>query len=193
MAKQPEITLESLGLNADALAERLVDRLAETVLTSVSYDEDGDEFRGKNALSRKLEALVQQRIDQSVNEIAEKHLLPRVAEMVENVTFQQTNEWGEAKKPPLTFREYLVTQAERWMSEPVDYEGKPKGRDSFGWHASNTRVAHMVHQHLDHHIHTAMAAALKDANSKIAGGIEAAVKMQLQEVLGKLKVDVKTK
>ena len=36
-----ELTLESLGLDQDSLATKLVDRLAQNMLTSIGYDADG--------------------------------------------------------------------------------------------------------------------------------------------------------
>ena len=68
-----------------------------------------------------------------------------------------------------------------------------KGDNSYNWSAKQTRIVHLVHQHLQYSIENAMKEALKIANSAIVGGIEGAVKLKLAEVAAALKIDVKTR
>lgn len=190
MAK--EITLESLGLDEDALVEKLVDRIAGNVLQSLRYDEDGDEWFGDSPVAQKLNRMVKDRLDAVVVEMGNKHVLPRVNEMVEGLVLQGTNRWGEKVGKPVTFKEYLCQRAEAYMKEEVDYNGKPKGTDSFSWRAKSTRVAYMIDKHLHYSIENAMQDAFKQANNSIAEGLEEATKKAINEVTGKLKVSVKT-
>lgn len=187
-----EITLESLGLSQDTLAQKLVDRIAENLLTNLGYDEDGSEWRGDSPFAKKLDKLVKDRLDQIVNEMAEKHVLPKVNELVENMVLQETNKWGEKRGKPVTFKEYLVQRAEAWMVEQVNYDGKPKGSYSYSWTAASTRVGHMIHKHLHYEIERAMKEAMASANSAIAKGLYEAVRIQINAVAAKLKVEVKS-
>ena len=194
MATNGELTLESLGLDQDALATKLVDRLAANMLTSIGYDEDGDEWFGTSPFAKKLNDMVKARLDQVVNDLADKHVLPRVNEMVESLVLQQTNSWGEKVGKPVTFIEYLTQRADAYMQEPLNYNGKTKAEESsYNWSKSTTRVAYMVDRHLHYSIQTAMENALKTANSSIVNGLQDAVKTALAEVHSKLKVEVKTK
>ena len=68
----------------------------------------------------------------------------------------------------LTFAEYLVHRAERYIAEEVDYQGKPKSVDSYQWRAHSTRIVHMIHEHLNFRISSAIEGAMKDANKSIA-------------------------
>lgn len=188
-----ELTLESLGLDQNKLAEKLVDRLAQNMLTSIGYDEDGDEWFGTSPFAKKLNSMVTARLDKIVNELADKHVLPRVNEMVEGLVLQQTNQWGEKVGKPVTFIEYLTQRADAWMREEVNYDGKTKGQDSFSWRKSGTRVEYLIDKHLQYSIETAMKAALSEANKSIIGGIEQAVRIKLGEVAEKLKVNVAVK
>lgn len=188
-----ELTLESLGLDQNKLAEKLVDRLAQNMLTSIGYDEDGDEWFGTSPFAKKLNSMVTARLDKIVNELADKHVLPRVNEMVEGLVLQQTNQWGEKVGKPVTFIEYLTQRADAWMREEVNYDGKTKGQDSFSWRKSGTRVEYLIDKHLQYSIETAMKAALSEANKSIIGGLEQAVRIKLGEVAEKLKVNVATK
>lgn len=187
-----ELTLEQLGLSQDALADKLVDKLAHNLMTSLHYNEDADEWYGDSAFAHKLNKLVKDRLDKIVTELADRHVLPKVNDIVENMVLTETNRWGEKTGKSVTFKEYLVQRAEAYMQEDVDYQGKPRGTDSFSWTKRSTRVAYMIHQHLHYEIEAAMKKALADVNSAVANGLHEATKTAINQVTSKLKVDVKT-
>lgn len=188
-----ELTLESIGLDQDKLAEKLVDRLAQNMLTSIGYDENGDDWFGASPFAGKLDKMVKARLDQIVTELADKHVLPRVNEIVEGLVLQQTNQWGEKVGKTVTFIEYLTQRADAYMQEDVSYEGKTKGESGgFSWSKRSTRVAYMIDKHLHYSIEQAMKAALANVNTSIAKGLEEATKTAIREVTGKLKVKVDT-
>lgn len=189
-----QITLESLGLTQDDIQERVIERLCEQVLSGKGWDEDGNEFYQDSKFKQQLDERIKKQVEENINAIAAKHVLPNVAQFVENLTLQETNKWGEKKGEKVTFVEYLVQRAEAYIQEQVDYDGKGKGeKDSYNWSARTTRIAYLVHQHLHYHIETAMKQALATANGAIVGGLEAAVKAALQQALAGLKVGVQTK
>lgn len=187
-----ELTLESLGLTRDEILDRVVGRIADSVMASWSVGEDVDEpTLDKTPFAEHLERKVLERVDAAVADIAGRHVLPNVASYVETLCLQQTNKWGEKKGAPVTFVEYLVARADAYLREEVNYDGKAKVEDSYSWKASGTRIAYLVNKHLQYSIQSAMEVALKTANSAIAGGIEEAVKIKLGEVLSSLKVKAK--
>ena len=182
-----ELTLESLGLNASDLQERLIDALCERVLsTVVVYGDDGDGFE-KSKFGKHLDGVIKARIDADVAAIAEAHVLPKVSEIIEGFCIQKTNEYGEPRGEKLTFVEYLIKRADEYMQEPVNHAGKTKAEDSYSWSKNTTRISYMINSHLQYSIKTAMEQAMKQANSSIAVGLEQAVKISLQQVLAKLK------
>jgi hypothetical protein len=189
------ISIESLGISKDELVGKLLDRLVEDFTTEPTWDEDGSVSLTKNTMAKQITAQIKMHIDQTVQKLGEKHVLPRVTEIVEGLVIQQTNQWGEKTGAPVTFIEYLTSRADHYMREDVDYEGKTKSeaRDNYGWRKTGTRVSFMIDKHLHNHIETAMKAALADANSSISGGLLGAVKIALANATEKLKVDVKTK
>lgn len=187
-----ELTLEALGLNSEALTDKLVDRLAERLLETSGYNELSGEWAGEGAMAKRINALVKDRIDTAVTAIADNHIQPLVATLIEGAIFQPTNEWGEPKKPPMTFKEYLAHKSENWLREEVNHKGMTREQDSYSWSKSNTRIGFMVHQHLDYHIKDALTKAFTSLNAQVAGGLEEAVKMQLAGVLKGISVDVKT-
>lgn len=188
------ITLESLGFTKEELQERVIEQLCSTLLSGKTYDEDGNEEYEDSQFKRKLEERLKAHINERINAIAETHVLPNVTSMIENLTLQTTNSWGEKQGKPVTFIEYLVQRAEAYIQEDVSYDGKSKSEaGGYSWSKNTTRITYLVNSHLQYSIATAMKKALETANSAIAGGIEKAVKIQLEQIVNGLKVAVTTK
>lgn len=188
------ITLESLGLTQEALADRVVAKIAEGMMTGVHYNEDGDEYFDDSAFMRTLNQKVQAMLDAKVNEIGEKYVLPKVTAMVENLVLQETNRWGEKTGQPVTFIEYMVGRAEAYMTEKVNYEGKGKNEvGGYSFSPTQTRITHLVEKHLHYSIDTAMKAALNDATTNIAKGINETVRLKLNEAVAGFKVTTAVK
>jgi hypothetical protein len=171
-----------LGISQAELREQVIERAAEKVKESMT---DGYHSR--------LDTVVQEATDKAIKTYIEKTLVPLLQKNIEDVTFQATNQWGEKRGEKLTFREYLVQRAEAWIREEVNYEGKPKGTDSYSWRAHQTRIAHMIHQHLHYSIENAVKEMLKKANEHIVGGIEQTVKAKLAEIQTALTVKTSVK
>lgn len=188
-------SLEALGITPEELINRIVDKATGDLLTSVSYNYDNDEeFTTQSTLAKKLDKKIKDHIDAKVSELADKHILPRVTEMIENITIAKTNTWGERTGEKYTFIEYLTKCAENYMTAEVNYEGKTKDQTSgYSFTKSGTRVAVMIDKHLHYSIETAMKNALAQANSTIATGLQGAVKIALENATEKLKVAVTTK
>lgn len=187
------ISFEALGISKEDLTEKLLDRLVEEFTTEPVWDENGTEDRRRSTMSAAITKQIQAHIDATVTRLGEEHVMPRVTEIIEGLVLNATNQWGEKTGKGVTFIEYLTQRAEAFMREDVNYEGKPRGGDSYSWTKHSTRVAYMIDKHLQHSIQTAMVKALADANSSIAEGLMGAVKHSLGQALDKLKVEVKTK
>jgi hypothetical protein len=186
-------TLEALGFTKDEIFQRVVDTIVRDLTQSRCEDEDGEVWFGESEFKRGLDKAVQARIDAEVVKTADQHIAPRIAELIDGVTFQQTNQWGEKRGEPMTFIEYLVERAEAYMTEPVNYEGKPRGTDSYSWTAKGTRVTYMIDKHLHYSIETAMKQALSEANAAIGKGLNEAVKVAIGNLTVQMKTEVKTR
>lgn len=190
------IDLQALGFTQEELQDRVIDQIVERVLTGAYFDEDGDEVLRSSKFAGELNKRIKSMIDAKVDAIANEHVLPGVHSYIENITLQKTTSWGEKEGKPFTFIEYLIHRAEVFMKEDVDGEGRTAAecsQRSHSFYKRGTRVVQMIDKHLSDSIKTAMEKALADANSQIANGITHAVKTNLNEILGKLKVAVTTK
>jgi phage terminase small subunit len=184
------IDLQALGFTKEELQERVIDQIVERVLTGVYFDEEGDEGIRDSRFKQELDKRVKARIDDTINALAEKHVLPNVAQYIENLTIQQTNQWGEKTGASVTFVEYLVGRAKAYMQEEVNASGKTREEDSYGFHVKQTRITYMIHQHLHHSIETAMKDSMKLATGEIARGIHETTRHKLNEIAASLKVTV---
>jgi hypothetical protein len=186
------LDIESLGFTKEELQERVIDRICKDLLQSIEYDEDGGEYPTSSQFKDAIDRRVKERIEENINAIAEKHVLPNVSNYIENLSLQETTKWGEKRGEPVTFLEYLAQRAEAYMQEKVSYDGKSKGEaGGYSWSGTQTRLTYLVEKHLHYSIETAMKNALAIANSAIATGIQETVKLKLAEVSQALKVNVK--
>lgn len=190
-------TLQLLGLTLEELQERAVKRIVRDVMRTGSADDEGEWHERRSEFADAIQTRSREAIDDAVRALAEKHVLPKVQEQIENVILQRTSKWGEPDAAPISFIEYLVQRAEHYIKEPVDYEGKAEGesrRSSINRNRNETtRIAYMIDKHLQYSITTAMEKALESANKTIVEGIEQAVKMRLVEVSKRLNVKVEVK
>lgn len=185
--------LEELGLSQRELQDRVIEKLCEHLLRAEHYDEDGETWLHDSAFQRELDKRIKTRVEDTINAIAEKHILPNVSSYIENLTLQETNQWGEKKGEPVTFIEYLIERANNYMLEKVDHNGKAKADSGgFSWSGKQTRITYMIHEHLQYSISTAMQQALKSANANIVKGLEKTCREKLAEIANQMKVTVKT-
>lgn len=189
------IDLQTLGFSQEELQERVVERICDQLLTSMDYNPDSDEEQPvASRFQNAVKDLIKKRIDTTIAALAERYVLPNVAQYIEDLTIQQTNEWGEKRGAPVTFIEYLVQRAQAYMREEVNHDGKAKGEsDSYGWSGSKqTRITYLIHKHLQYSIETAMKDALQVATGEVARGIHETARHKLNEIAASLKVSVQT-
>lgn len=179
------LDLASLGFSKEELLQRIVDQACESLLY-------GDEML--DGIQKQIDARVKKQVLDKINELAEQHVLPNVARYVENITMQETNQWGEAKGVKITFVEFLVNRANAYLQEQVDGDGKSKTeKDSYNWSGKQTRITHLVHAHLHNSIKQAMEEAMKVGVGEIARGIHETARLKLNEIAAGMKVQVTTK
>lgn len=186
-------TLELLGMNKNELREKVIEKAADRLLDG-DAGEDDDGYR-EDMLSKLMDRLrehTKDRIDQTIRDLADEHVLPNVTKYIENLTLQATNKWGEAKGESLTFIEYLEQQGEAYLTEQVNHDGKSREEAGYGWSKEQTRITHLIHRHLQYSINTATKDAMRTVHEALGKGIAETVEIQLAKIVKKLRVDVTT-
>jgi hypothetical protein len=173
--------LAELGLTPEDVLNKLTDRLAEQLLgTSEDYDSD---FRNR------LEKAIKTRVNEVLDAAMTAHILPKITEMTEGVCLTETNRWGEKIGKTVTFVEYLTSRIDAYIREDVNHNGKTQAEDSYSWQKRSTRIAYMIHEHLQYNIERAVKQALGEVNSSVRKGLEEAVKIAIAGI--KVSVDTK--
>lgn len=185
-----QIDLETLGLDKEKLADMVVERVAERLLSGYDIDEGGEAHSRPSRFQEALQAQIKERINSAVDDLASKHVLPKLQENIDNLVLQETSRWGEKVAPPKSFVEYMVERAENYIREEVDFQGKNKEQGGYNWSKKTTRISFIINSHLQYHIENAVKQALAGANAAIVGGLEGAVKVALQNATAALKVAV---
>lgn len=185
-------TLEALGVNREELVERIIDQAVNALLSSSGFDPDSEEeVTYESKFKREINARIQKAVDQKIGELAEKHLIPHVGEMIETADMRKTNRFGEPTSPPLTFKEYIAERAEQYMSEDVDMNCKSKSEgDSYNWRASGPRLTVLMTMYIRSTLEDHAKKAVTDVNKVIAKNIENAAKSAIRAAAESIKVSV---
>ena len=189
-----KLDLESLGFTTAELQQRVIDQIVDQMMQEPTEDDDGRTFLRRSSFQQSLNAQIKAHIDATVERLAEQHVLPNVAQYIENLTITKTNQWGEKTGGTFTFIEYLVRRAEEYLTEKVNYEGKGKDEaGGYSWTGKQTRVTYLINKHLQHSIEAAMKDAVAKANSVLVVGLQETAKAKLSEIAQSLQVSVAVK
>lgn len=193
-------TLESLGISAEALGDRIVDQAVEELLTATGYNPDDDcEVSYESRFKKEIEKRVQAAVDEKIAALAAVHLVPRVGELIEQADMRETTRFGEPKSAPLTFKEYIAHRADVYMREEVDYHGnskadlRAKNESDYNWRSCGPRLTVLMKMYIQDTLEKAAKGAVTDVNKVIAQNIEAAAKEAIASAAASLKVSVATK
>ena len=154
-------------------------------------DEEEYRYVERQALESKLHALMQEHIDKMIADIAEEHVLPKVEQLIEGLTFQKTNTWGEPKAPPETVREYITRVAQGYLSEEVNHHGKTKKQDGYNWSAHSTRLLWSIERHVKWHLDESVMGATKNLQDTFANQVSKLVNDLMRNMQVTLVADVK--
>ena len=183
--------LQELGFTKEELEQKVIQKIADDLLLEYGYDsETGATEADHSPLARKFHEIIKKHVDRQINKMAEEYVVPRVREIIESVSLQQTNQWGEKQGTSKTFVEYLTESAQAYLMQPVDYEGKP---DSGYSNKNQTRLVHLVHKHLHYSIENAMKAAVEQVKAAIGPALQKTCELKLNEIASSLKVSLVTK
>lgn len=181
--------LKDLGFTQQQLREQLLDRLVEGVLTNGVTDEDG---MVTMSFEQTLKNEMNSRIDEAVAKIGLEYVLPEFEQGIEKMVLQRTTSWGEPDGDPLTFTEYMIAAAHRYMLEQVDENGRSKGKDEYrNFRPVTTRLAFMLDKKLQSGIDMAVSKVLAEGNSTMAEALLETCKIRMTEMVSRIKVATK--
>jgi hypothetical protein len=129
-----------------------------------------------------LDSHVELMLTTAIKEHCDNVVSPIIAEGVGSRVIERTNEFGEKKGEAQTFTEYLVTTANNYLHEKVDYEGKTTGYSD----KRQTRLTWLIDKHLHYRIQCAMEKAIAEIEKQIAPAIAETIRLQVDELSAKI-------
>jgi hypothetical protein len=182
--------LNEFGFTKQEIEEKVVSKIADDLMSEYVYDPETGVDAKDTHLAIKFHEIIRKHVERQLNKLAEEYIVPNVRTLIESVCLQATNQWGEKIGEQKTFIEYLTESANNYLSQPVDYQGKPVERNRYNQN-EQTRLVHLVNQHLHYSIESAMKDAVDQVKKSIGPALEQTCKIKLNEIVGKLKVEVK--
>jgi hypothetical protein len=184
------IDLASLGFTKEELQERVVARIADDILTSSGFDDDGEPVAMASGFKKQVAALVTNRVDDAVATLCKQVVDENFADYLSRVQLQRTTHWGEKKGDPMSFVDFITHRAHEYLNEQVDREGKPKN-DSY-FRPETTRAMWLTNAAVHKNIIDVMNQCLTGHNNTVGEAIAIAVKTAIDNVKTSFKVTTTT-
>ena len=182
--------LSALGITAEELREQIIERAASKLI-----DGSGDEYNEAiyNRVTDHHGKMTREAIDKAVQKLTNETLVPLVSEKIETLMIQETNGYGEPKKEPIPFVQFLVSRAESYLREKVNYEGKDKNDAGYGsFNGTQTRLVWLVHTHLHRAIEAELKTIVADVQKALGTSLQDTVTLKLREISKAIQVNVST-
>lgn len=189
-----EFTLESIGLNKEVLQEKVIEAACKKLLVETEWDdEECGSYPIDSEFKKKIENKIAIQFDDTITAIAEKHVYPRINELIETTIIQRTNEYGEKKGQPVTLIEMLCSRAEGSMMELVDDYGRTQQEcrlQDRSWYPKDAkpRIIRMVDEYLKNAIRNAMEESFKGLGTTVAKALEETARAQLKDMGERFKL-----
>ena len=189
-------TLQALGISPETLGDRIVDQAVETLLSATGFDPEYDqEVSYASRFQKEIASRIQKAVDAKIAALAEEHLVPKVGELIENSDLRKTNSFGEPTSPSMTFKEYLASRADVYMSENTDWQGRSKDEatarnDGHNWKVAGPRLVVLMQLFIKESMEAAAKSAITDINKVIAKNIEQAAAAAIAAAANAVTVSV---
>lgn len=188
------IALDDIGLTKEELQDRVIETICDRLLEESSIDEWESESRVPSGFRNRLESRIQEQVIARLDAMCAQHLNGSALGKIEEMVIQLTNSYGEKIGKPMTLIEFATKRCEDFMMESVDHTGKTKGQsDSYGWKATDSRLAWLIDRHLKLKIEEGVKAAMVDPVQSIGRALAETAKIKLKEIADKLRVEVATR
>jgi hypothetical protein len=142
---QMALTAEDIGLSQDEVQSRVVEAIADQIVTTASCDDEGNVHKRRASFVTRMENTVESVIRQRAEKLIDSQL-EAVIDKILSSGFQPVDSYGEPKGEKTTLRDMIKKKAEAFLSERVDKNGKTADRyaDPVG-----TRLDVAMQKHVD--------------------------------------------
>ena len=178
-----------LGISQEEMIEKVVDAMSDKILAAPDDDMDNTHYR--NTIIEKLDMVIAERIESEVRKNFDRHVTPRIEEMIADMTFTKTNNWGERAGKTLTLREFLIEKAEAYMGEDVNAQGHSKSQcRGHSFYGAGNRLSVMIDNHLEAEFKRVVDDIYQIANKGFEDGIKAEMTRAIEDVSKRMQVSI---
>jgi hypothetical protein len=170
-------TLESLGITREEVLEKVTAKIAASCRSDRSFEE---------RVSEEVYSRIEKLVTGSIRKTIDKHVTTDLLAGVEGLVLRKTNTYGEPTGETLTFREYISQQAENYLLEKVDRDGKIS---SYG-DRSQTRGAYIISEAIADNLRKILSEAMMNAQTVLAKSVTETVKLQMEEIVKKFNLNI---
>lgn len=154
----------------DDFEEKVIAACARQLMSSVSYDEDGDERRYRSELGRKIEAAMVETIKEQARGAA-----PDVARELLDSGVQRTNTWGDAEGPRVKLSTIVADEVRNTLRDG----GSGRNGPGVIKQLITSEVERQLRDEFKEAIAEAKAPILELVRAEAAGAIERALRTSL--------------
>lgn len=174
------LDLNALGLTIDQLQEMVVDKLVKYVLEN---NFDPDHFSTADRVHNLIGDEIKSAVNKTIHDIANQHIVPRVDSIITSLVIPNTNNYGEKKCDSMTFIEYLLKQADAYLTEEVNPKGLTR-KQSSGYSFDNAipRIQYLIKAWLDAAIYDAVKQQMGKVNSAILDGLKKVAAVEIAKL-----------
>lgn len=132
--------LEQLGISNEELVNRLIQKLADEILSDTVCD----------CIEQRLDNQQNKAINEAVEKIISEKVIPFVESGVESAMVKVPSVGDEFVQ--LTISELAHNRANAFLNEDVDRIGKPRAKDSWNWGSVGTRLEYLIDKCVQKHV-----------------------------------------
>ncbi len=166
----------SITFDQKDLESQIVNQAAEQIAADFHTNQNEE-------LRLRLEELV----ETTVTEHCDRVVAPIIENGVADFVISRTNEFGEEKGEDVTFTEYITSLADGYLNESVDYKGEVVKRDSYQRNKAQSRLTHLLNEHLHFRIESVMKDAIKIVVEQIAPAIATTCEIKVKVAIGDVR------
>jgi len=185
-----------LGMTPEEIANRIINQVVDDLLRRKSEDDEGGyRYDASSDFANMLREQIEKTIREKIDLIATEHMGPQVEGFLRTLVFKPTNRYGDRTGADMTITEHIAAECERWIAEPVNFQGQSKAesQDGYSFKGETTRLGHLIHKHIHYSIEQVMRDAIQRANVTLVKSLEETAKIQLAKIAETLSVSVKVK
>lgn len=165
-----------MEIDQKKLEELVVKEAADQVVASLLGDD----------VAYRIESRVSELVDAVVISQCDAVLKPLIESEVKDFTMRTTNEFGEGNGS-VTFTEYITGLAKSYLDERVNFRGEKVKRDSYDGRHSQSRLTHLLQEHLHNRIKKEMTDAVTLVVEQIAPALATTCELKVKEATDQIR------